>query len=228
MSQKKLFLTISLCSSILQTSSTPAQPSITLHLNNAANSNNHAMFQQSTLQEIKHTHVISFELPNFKIPSMLDHFQNPSKSFWGYKWYTAASIASAAYVYLNFKLYTAYKLLEDPKSWSLWKEEIPLNRLMTIDKTELYKQLKMDIAKKYFNVADSTKEHNFLMKFLEDINNEKNLLEFYQSAYHLSKFALFSNMLASRKSLEQINQYIARIDFIIDLYLEIYAQNNNN
>lgn len=189
-----------------------------------AHQENSQKMSNSNTYNHTHTHVVKLDIPNLKLPfsSALESLQNSYYNFWDYKWYTAAGITSIAYLYLNFKIYLINKLLENPKSWSLWKEEISLSRLTTIDAQELSKELTMDIYKKYFNSSDTTKDHELIIKFLEDIKHEKNLLEFYQSIYKVSYLPVFN----AHKTSEQISQYIARLNFIMDLYLEMHIQSN--
>ena len=249
MSQKNLFFIVCLFSSLSSTASNtehtpttnPQLPPIVFNLSgfNSNKSESWLQAHQKNSQKMSnthnythtHSHVIKLELPNLPLPSInlpypsvLETLQNSSYNFWDYKWYAAAGITSIAYLYLNFKIYSINKLLENPKSWSLWKEEIPLNRLTTIDTAELFKQLKIDIYKKYFNSTDAIQEHELLIKFLEDVKHEKNLLEFYQSIYKFSYLPIFT----AQKTPEQITQYIARLNFIMDLYVEMHIKTNNN
>lgn len=243
MQYKKLFLSILVYQSAIIVSSNSGQvpnnpqlPPIVFNLSgfNSNKSESWLQAHQESTQNLSntntynhtHTHVIKLDTTNLHVPLPLnlESLQNSYNNFWDYKWYTAAGITSIAYLYLNFKIYLINKLLEDPKSWSLWKEEIPLTRLTTIDAQELYKQLTIDIYKKYFNANDTTKEHELIIKFLEDIKHEKSLLEFYQSVYKISYLPIFS----AHKTLEAITQYIARLNFIMDLYLEIHIQTKNS
>jgi len=243
MTQKQSFFTIFLISLVsyglsnsTQASETPNShlPPIVFNLSgfNSNKSDNWLQAHQTNSQQMSntyhynHTHTIKLEIPDFKfqLPSVVDPLKNSYHSFLDYKWYAAVGITSIAWFYLNFKLYTINQLLEDPNSWSLWKEEVPLNRLMIIDKTELLKQLKFDIYKKYFNVSNTAKEHELLIKFLENVTHEKNLLEFYQSICKLS----YKPILVQAKTAEQIAQYISRLNFIMDLFLETYIQTNNS
>ena len=150
MLQKKLSVIFFLSSSIIvfssyteKTQNLPFQP-VVFNLNgfNSNTSENFLQAQQTNTQKVTttynhtHTHVVKLDLPDFKMPS-LPSLSNPSSYFWNYRWYAAAGITSICYFYINFKVYMINKLLENPKSWALWKEEITLNRLTTINKQDL-------------------------------------------------------------------------------------------
>jgi hypothetical protein len=184
-----------------------------------------------------HTHITKIDWPAFNWPqlqmssiltSTQDRLKEHYDNLWSYKWHGLAGLTFASYLCLNAKIYSINKLLENPKSWCLWKEEIPLNRLTTIDAAELLKQLKIDAYKKYFNATEAIKDSELLVKFLEDVTREKNLLEFYQSVYSFSNALYVSRLFAINKTTEQIAQYIARLNFLMDLYLETHIQTNSN
>lgn len=228
--------------SLSSTQQIPPVHNLTININAASNNNpnNTLMADQKSSQEVHHahTHLMKIDWPAFNWPTpnwselKMDAIKNRLEpychSMWDYKWYALASIAGASYLCLNIKIYNINKLLENPKSWCLWKEEIPLNRLTTINGTELLKQLKLDICKKYFNSVETIQDSQLLTKFLEDSTYEKNLLEFYQSVCNFSSTLYISKLFITNKTAEQITQYIARLNFLMDLYIESYIQPNSN
>jgi hypothetical protein len=220
----------------------PPAHNLTININAASNNNpnNTLTANQKSSQEVTHTHTHvtkidwpavnwpTFNWPDLKMSSIQNKVESYYDNFWNYKWYVLAGCATASCLCLNFKIYHINKLLEDPKSWCLWKEEIPLTRLTTIDAAELLKQLKIDVCKKYFKTIDAIKDSELLVRFLEDVTHEKNLLEFYQSIYNFSNTLYISKLFMINKTTEQISQYIARLNFLMDLYLEKYIQTNTN
>ncbi len=210
---------------------------LVINVNASSNnpSSNILTADQKNSQETAHTHTHvtkidwpAFNWPEFKMPSIHNKLEPCYDNFWNYKWYILASLATTSYVCLNVKIYNINKLLENPKSWCLWKEEIPLNRLTTIDAAELLKQLKIDICKKYFNAIETIKDSELLIKFLQDVTLEKDLLEFYQSICNFSNTLYVSKLFIKTKPTDQITQHIARLNFLMDLYLEEYIKTNNN
>lgn len=223
--------------SLSSTQQIPPVQNLTININAASNNNpnNTLTANQANSQEITHTHTHimkidwpAFDWPKLNMASIQNKLTPCCDNFWNYKWYVLASLATASYLCINFKIYKINRLLENPKSWCLWKEEIPFNRLTTIDSSELLKQLKIDICKKYFNAVEAIKDSELLAKFLEDITQEKKLLEFYQSISNFSSTLYISKLFILHKTTEQITQYIARLNFLMDLYLEKYIQTNNN
>lgn len=205
----------------------PAQ-NLTLNVNTQCHNyaNQNPTISQNGSQKMDHNHTNTVGLSDLKnsVPKKIKEYCN---NLYKYKWYSLGFSVTAIYIFINMKIYQINKLLENPKSWCLWKEEIPLTRLISIDSKELLKQLKLDICKKYFNAVNTIKDSELVILFLDEITKEKELLELYQYIYDVTSQLYLSRLLITSKSKEQITQYAARLNFLMDLYLEKYIQTNN-
>ncbi len=236
--QNKLFLISFFYVSCLQINADQQQPSpIVVHVSPAIynNHNNSVSTQHQSTQQVEHLFKLELPtLPTLNLPSkesilgkLESSYNSLYNNLYDYKWYISGGFIASIYSYLLVKIYTIHRLLENPKSWCLWKEEIPLNRLSTLDSLELLTQLHIDICKKYFDATKIPKDICLLKYFLEDINYEKSMLVFYKSIYSYSNFFYISKLFKFNKTVEQIDQYIARLNFLIDLYFQNFIQTNN-
>ncbi len=145
-----------------------------------------------------------------------------------YAWHTSGIVISTWYLYAFYQIYQTNKLLNNPYSWALFKEEIPVTRLTTIQRAELFKELHLAICKKYLNSADCDNGQKVMLKFLADLSYEKSRLESYLIYQTVISNCYLSKLFPTFKKTEQVEESIARINFLMDLYIEFFIIKDQN
>lgn len=140
-----------------------------------------------------------------------------------YKWIIASSCLASFYLYVWNQIYQINKLLDDASSWHLFKEEIPLSRLKTINRADLFKELQLAVCKKYISPCQPDSSQKVMIKFLEEISLEKAALEKYMQYQQIITNCYVSKIFPILKKTEHIEEAIARINFLIDLYIEFFV-----
>lgn len=174
--------------------------------------NNKAKEENPYLQSVEKTLLSLFEQKNkFKV-SLIE-----------YKWIIASSCLASFYLYIYNQIYQINKLLDDASSWHLFKEEIPLSRLKTINRNDLFKELQLAVCKKYISPCQPDSSQKVMIKFLEEISLEKAALEKYLQYQQIITCCYTSKIFPTLKKTEHIEEAIARINFLIDLYIEFFV-----
>jgi len=139
-----------------------------------------------------------------------------------YKWYIGGGIITTSYLYIFYKIYQTNKLLNNPYSWALFKEEIPVTRLATVKRTDLFQELHLAICKKYLNSSSYDNDKKVMLKFLTDLSFEKAALESYLTYQTVIYNCYLSKLFPTFKKPEQIQEAISRLNFLMDLYIEFF------
>jgi hypothetical protein len=145
-----------------------------------------------------------------------------------YQWYIGGGVLTSCYLYIWYQIYQINKLLDNPCAWHLFKEEIPLTRLTIINRTELFKELQLAICKKYLNAADCASSQKIMLKFLEDVTYEKALLESYIIYQSCINSCYLTKIFPTFKKIEYVQESIARLNFLKDLYIEFFVIKESN
>lgn len=145
-----------------------------------------------------------------------------------YAWHTSCAVISTSYLYTFYQIYQTNKLLNNPYSWALFKEEIPVTRLTTIKRAELFKELHLAICKKYLNSSDCDNGQKIMLKFLADLSYEKSRLEAYLTYQTIVYNCYLSKLFPTFKKTELVEEAINRLNFLMDLYIEFFIIKDQN
>lgn len=141
-----------------------------------------------------------------------------------YTWHAIAVCLASAYVFVYYHVYNLNKLLECKTSWCRWKEVIPLHQLCMGGCDDVIGQLMFDIHKKYYqkeSVAAALVDDQL---FIKDVLAERSILQWYLSMQTWTNRLYVARFFPLRYTKEMIQEYIARLEVITDLFLQKCCQ----
>gem|GEM_PF-1283516 len=226
-----------------------SQPNVTVYgngqatatNNNAAHQSNHQLTQQSQRTTTTVHHEVSHKvhhnvehkivLPTVPTPdfqSATDSIQNKLQALraWcaGHKWYIVSGVIVGIYCNTLYQLMRIHNVLEKHDAWCLWRQTVPLSQLATSGREDLFKQLQLDIHKKYYRSLPSANSQTVYNLFFQDINEEQAKLESYTKIYSICKTTYSARLFPFRLKHRDIEERQARLEFVIDLFMTWYAE----
>ena len=221
----------------------PSSPPVyvTVHNHNdgaqATNTNlsQHLQTQQNTqtveikTQTIQIKHTFNFGVDDAVqkyLPMLNTAYTSSASAFDHYKYHIATGSLFLVYAWTLYHLHYTENMMHNYHAWCNWKSTLPLQHLQLTPIKDLYDQLAIDIQKKYFTITSSTK-HLPSVQFWNDIQQECKALKFYIATYKFAKKTCCSKIFGFFYSLQNTEDKLTRLYFIIDLFTAQQVTHNS-
>lgn len=136
-----------------------------------------------------------------------------------HKYSLAALTIASSYAYLMYKIHVIKAHISNAQNWSAWKQDIPLENLLSIPQEQLTQELIAAIQSHYTNPQNPTDFLTPIINFTKDVSQELELLTQYHSfiswnmQFSLQKIVPFSDSM-----LTQLTERKQRITYLRTLF----------
>lgn len=127
--------------------------------------------------------------------------------------------AGIAYTIIYYQLQKAIHLVHDKTAWCNWKKDVSIERLYTIERKELAKELLHKIQARYMNPKNPTDHIAPMNLFIEDYRRE--LLTFrryFKLAKWFKKFYLMRFFPFKKNDIHEMKQSIERLCYLKSVF----------
>ncbi len=159
------------------------------------------------------------------ISKRLEDFRDSTCAFLGQnKLKTACCVVGVGYGIIMFRLYSANQLLRAHDSWCNWKEAVPLQHLALTPYQDLVAQFTIDLQKKHYLQHSQSSPKKLYTLFWNDLQAEMSCLQSYLKICHMTKALRCSRLFFFSYDQAVIEEKLARLQFIFDLFVRIQAE----
>lgn len=211
----------------------PKDPPQVINIYN--NLNQHGTNQQSqTSTNINNLHatISSYISSNFNyiITNIKTHGKKYKDSLMSYiiKNKKKVAISCVVFCYASLFLYCSLigRFLSNPATWHTWKKEVLIEDFAQ-NNEQLFEELLLVIAQKYFNQYDPLNHVRPLVIFYNDITKEINTLtRFLKTTHFLSNFYIISILPISKKQLKKVKEKIKKLEALQKFFIVHMAKHN--
>lgn len=176
--------------------------------------------------DVEHKIVLpTLPTPNFQSTTDSIHNKLQALCEWcvGHKWYIIAGTIIGLYCNTYYQLARIHNALEKHDAWCLWRQNVPLSQLAISGREDLFKQLQLDIHKKYYRSLPSANNQTIYNLFFQDVHEEQAKLQSYAQTYSICKTTYSARIFPFRLKHRDIEERQARLEFVIDLFMTWYA-----
>ncbi len=221
------FTSFSCCNEPLKKTIVPLIPgaSITICLNNNHDFSSHNSNMSSPAQSVKvqapqESPVLHKLATLWQENTIKETLQKNSSHFlYHYKWHILALITAGAYAGLVYIITSGNRYLADAQLWSSWHQELPLDQLLAIPQQQLSQDLLREIQRRYTDPESITNFMKPLGKFMMAIEQEEELLKWYQNAYSWISYARLPQLVPLNKQrFGKINERLQRLAYYKNIF----------
>lgn len=163
----------------------------------------------------------------YRIPNIpIRHYSNVlAQSLYDLKYHLAGIISVGIYSFFLYSVSKGNAYLSSIKSWSRWKEEMPLNDLLATPAHSLSQDLILEIQRRYTSAEAPTDFISSLITFIKDIDHEIITIKRYNNLISwLKKLHISALFPIKNKLVAKIPEILNRLSYIRNIFLTWAAQ----
>lgn len=141
------------------------------------------------------------------------------------RFFIGASIILGGYIYACHLIVKANKYLENPETWSSWRQDIPHELLITIPQPELAKDLILEVQRRYSNPQNPTDFLSPLIAFIHSIDDEITMMKRLNFVYSwLKKLHIIYILPINEKLFCKVEEKLKKLIYLKQIFLAWAAE----
>ena len=164
------------------------------------------------------------ELPSAQtIKATLANYQS---SLWSnYKWHIMGGSLITSYGLLCYLIFSGNAYLGQFDLWSSWRQEMPLDQLLSIPQMQFAQELLSEIQRRYTDPGSLTDLVRPLTLFMQALEKEEETIKWYQSAYSWITYLRLNSLIPfSKVKFAQITARLQRVAYYKNVFQTWAAQ----